>query len=274
MFLVILLASAGHSQLSGFQAGAPSFGNRPNIWYWKNHGWVLDLWILGTLKLGPFQKNAGSGRARLVDRVGAKPNLMAIAARAKAQMLVGKIPVAQIGFFRHGLCEAIAWIFLTFWWENFSEDLMSRTWGRTREVFQGKILSRTCIGVLKHPAGPETVLVKIEFYKKKMVLPQRGNHCCHLKSGKFGRPNLGVFWANGCKWCFRYSKTWFSCLFRLDKCRHLFHYIFRSICAVFSSSFLYLLMNRRCHILAYNMTSLCLAPKELGMNCLQLVHAA
>ena len=74
---------------------------------------------------------------------------------------------------------------------------MSRTWGRTREVFQGKILSRTCIGVLKHPAGPETVLVKIEFYKKKMVLPQRGNHCCHLKSGKFGRPNLGVFWANG-----------------------------------------------------------------------------
>lgn len=29
---------------------------------------------------------------RLVDRVGAKPNLMAIAARAKAQMLVGKIP--------------------------------------------------------------------------------------------------------------------------------------------------------------------------------------
>jgi hypothetical protein len=108
MFLVILLASAGHSQLSGFQAGAPSFGNRPNIWYWKNHGWVLDLWILGTLKLGPFQKNAGSGRARLVDRVGAKPNLMAIAARAKAQMLVGKIPVAQIGFFRHGLCEAIA----------------------------------------------------------------------------------------------------------------------------------------------------------------------
>jgi hypothetical protein len=84
-------------------------------------------------------------------------------------MLVGKIPVAQIGFFRHGLCEAIAWIFLTFWWEIFSEDLMSRTWGRTREVFQGKILSRTCIGVLKHPAGPETVLVKIEFYKKKDV---------------------------------------------------------------------------------------------------------
>ena len=33
--------------------------------------------------------------------------------------------------------------------------------------------------------------------QKKMVLPQRGNHCCHLKSGKFGRPNLGVFWANG-----------------------------------------------------------------------------
>ena len=45
----------------------------------------------------------------------------------------------------------------------------------------------------KHPAGPETVLMKIEFYKKNSVLPQRGNQCCHLKSGKFGRPNLGVF---------------------------------------------------------------------------------
>ena len=53
-----------------------------------------------------------------------------------------------------------------------------------------------------------------------------------------------------------------------------FHSIFRNISAVFSSSFLYLLMNLHCHILAYNMTSLCLAPKELGMNCLQLVHAA
>ena len=41
-----------------------------------------------------------------------------------------------------------------------------------------------------------------------------------------------------------------------------------------SSSFLYLLMNLHCHILAYNMTSLCLAPKELGMDFWQLVHAA
>jgi hypothetical protein len=56
---------------------------------------------------------------------------------------------------------------------------------------------RSTIPRQKHPAGPETVLVKIEFYKKKCVFPQRGNHCCHLKSGKFGRPNLGVFWANG-----------------------------------------------------------------------------
>ena len=76
------------------------------------------------------------------------------------------------------------------------------------------------------------------------------------------------------KVCSRYSKTWFACLFRSGQFRHLFHSIFRSISAVFSSSFLYLLMNLHCHILAYNMTSLCLAPKELGMNCLQLVHAA
>ena len=76
------------------------------------------------------------------------------------------------------------------------------------------------------------------------------------------------------KLCFRYSKTWFSRLFRSDQFRHLFHSIFCNISAVFSSSFLYLLMNLHCHILAYNMTSLCLAPKELGMNCLQLVHAA
>ena len=48
----------------------------------------------------------------------------------------------------------------------------------------------------KHPAGSKTVLMKIEFYKKMCVLPQRGNHLCHLKSGKFGRPNLGVFWGN------------------------------------------------------------------------------
>ena len=87
----------------------------------------------------------------------------------------------------------------------------------------------------------------------------------------FGLPNLGVFLVN-CD--MRYSKTWISCLFRLDNCSLLFHSIFRSICAVLSSSVLYLLMNLNCHILAYNMTSLCLAPKELGMDFLQLVHAA
>ena len=49
----------------------------------------------------------------------------------------------------------------------------------------------------KHPAGPETVLVKIEFYQNVCVcvLPLRGNNCGHSKSVKFGRPNLGVFWA-------------------------------------------------------------------------------
>ena len=41
------------------------------------------------------------------------------------------------------------------------------------------------------------MLVEIEFSQKKCVLPQRGNHCCHLKNGKFGRPILGVFLANG-----------------------------------------------------------------------------
>ena len=45
----------------------------------------------------------------------------------------------------------------------------------------------------KLPAGLKTVLMKIEFYNKMCVLPQRGNH---LKSGKFGRPNLGVFGGN------------------------------------------------------------------------------
>ena len=48
----------------------------------------------------------------------------------------------------------------------------------------------------KHPAGSKTVLMKIEFYNKMCVLPQRGNHLCHLKSGKFGRPNLDVCWKN------------------------------------------------------------------------------
>ena len=48
------------------------------------------------------------------------------------------------------------------------------------------------VGGQKHPAGSKTVLMKIEFYKKMCVLPQRGNRLCHLK-GKFGRPNLGVF---------------------------------------------------------------------------------
>ena len=52
------------------------------------------------------------------------------------------------------------------------------------------------VGGQKHPAGSKNVLMKIEFYKKMCVLPQRGNHLCHLKSGKFGRPNLGVFWGN------------------------------------------------------------------------------
>ena len=52
------------------------------------------------------------------------------------------------------------------------------------------------VGGQKHPTGSKTVLMKIEFYKKMCVLPQRGNHLCHLKSGKFGRPNLGVFWGN------------------------------------------------------------------------------
>jgi len=44
------------------------------------------------------------------------------------------------------------------------------------------------VGGQKHPAGSKNVLMKIEFYKKMCVLPQRGNHLCHLKSGKFGRP--------------------------------------------------------------------------------------
>ena len=63
-------------------------------------------------------------------------------------------------------------------------------------------------------------------------------------------------WAFLGKLCFRYSKTWLSCLFWSDNCSLLFHSIFRSICAVLSSSFLSLLMNLHCHILAYNMTSL------------------
>ena len=48
----------------------------------------------------------------------------------------------------------------------------------------------------KHPAGSKTVLTKIEFFKKKCVLPQRGNYLSRWKSDKFGRPNLGVFWEN------------------------------------------------------------------------------
>ena len=38
---------------------------------------------------------------------------------------------------------------------------------------------------LNHPTGSKTVLMKIEFYNKMCVLPQRGNHLCHLKSAKF-----------------------------------------------------------------------------------------
>ena len=86
---------------------------------------------------------------------------------------------------------------------------------------------------------------------------------CEIWTSKFGR-FLG-------KLCFPYSKTWISCLFRSDNCSHLFRSIFRSICAVLPSSFLYLLMNLHCHILACNMTSLCLAPKELRMYFLHLV---
>ena len=94
-------------------------------------------------------------------------------------------------------------------------------------------------GVRKHPGGPETLLVKIEFTKKCVFFPQRGDNCRHPKSVKFGRPNLGLFWAN----CvFATAKRDFLLYF--DRTiADFFHSIFRSICAVLSSSFLYLLIN-------------------------------
>ena len=57
----------------------------------------LDTGAVAKRKQGPAR------RRRLVDRFGAKPNLMAIAARAKAQMLAGKIRArGSDGFFPHG----------------------------------------------------------------------------------------------------------------------------------------------------------------------------
>lgn len=100
--------------------------------FWKSakHLVLEKPWLgLGFMDFGDLETGAVSkkmqglaGRRRLVDRVGAKPNLMAIAARAKAQMLVGKIPVwgSVTGFFRNGLlCEAMDSL-------NFSDILLGK----------------------------------------------------------------------------------------------------------------------------------------------------
>ena len=75
--------------------------------------------------------------------------------------------------------------------------------------------------------------------QKKKCFPSARQPLLPLEKWEIWTSKFGCFLG---KWCFRYSKRLFSCLFRLDKCRHLFHSIFRSICAVFSSSFLYLLI--------------------------------
>ena len=123
-----------------------------------------------------------------------------------------------------------------------------------------------------HPGGPKTVLMKTQFLKKTCVSPQRGNNLYPWKSVKFGRPNLSLFLGN----CvFTSVKHHFVIHFDRASITLLsFHFICRNISTVFSSSFLYLFTKRHCHILAYNITSLCLAPKEFGMIFLQLVHAA
>ena len=121
-----------------------------------------------------------------------------------------------------------------------------------------------------HPGGPKTVLMKTQFLKKTCVSPQRGNNLYPWKSVKFGRPNLRLFLGN----CvFTSVKHHFVIDFDRASITLLsFHFICRNISTVFSSSFLYLFTKRHCHILAYNITSLCLAPKEFGMIFLQLVH--
>ena len=115
----------------------------------------------------------------------------------------------------------------------------------------------------KHPGGPKTVLMKTQFLKKTCVSPQRGNNLYPWKSVKFGRPNLSLFLGN----CvFTSVKHHFVIHFDRASITLLsFHFICRNISTVFSSSFLYLFTKRHCHILAYNITSLCLAPKEFGM---------
>ena len=113
------------------------------------------------------------------------------------------------------------------------------------------------------PGGPKTVLMKTQFLKKTCVSPQRGNNLYPWKSVKFGRPNLCLFLGN----CvFTSVKHHFVIHFDRASITLLsFHFICRNISTVFSSSFLYLFTKRHCHILAYNITSLCLAPKEFGM---------
>ena len=93
-----------------------------------------------------------------------------------------------------------------------------------------------------------------------------------LKMWQIWTSKFGSFFGT---WCFHHSKTPICDAFRSGKNKLLsFQSIFRNIWTVFSSSFLYLLTKRHCHILAYNITSLCLAPKEFGVIFLQLVHAA